>query len=161
MCTVCTYYYYILCILKLKLAKILLLTSTIGVVQLTSKNIDENSKEDIFLNDDNIEESMSNSELVNNMDIFCIPAEERGEVIDFAQYFLNIDLLKYPEQAGKVIHCITAPLPPNWEKIEDKDGDYYYCKELNISQYSHPLDFYYRKYLKDEKKKLKKGCSVM
>ncbi len=125
------------------------------------KKINEKSDENIFLNDDNIEVTMSNHEFVNNMDIFSIPVDERDEVIDFAKDFLNIDLLKYPELAGKVIHCITAPLPPNWEKIEDKDGDYYYCQELNISQYSHPLDFYYRKYLKDEKKKLKKGCIVM
>lgn len=128
------------------------------------QNIDKSnvkSDEDTFLNDDNLEETMSNYEIVNNIDLFCIPNKERDEVIEFAQDFLNIDLLKYPELAGKVLHCITAPLPPNWEKIQDKDGDYYYCQELNISQYSHPLDFYYRKYLKDEKKKLKKGCIVM
>ena len=48
---------------------------------------------------------------------------------------------------------MTAPLPPNWTEEEDDEGyPFFYCKELNISQYEHPLDNYYREYIKNQKK---------
>ena len=110
-------------------------------------------------------ELMEDYQSISNISLFSIQAKDRDPIIKFSKNTMKLDLYKYPELAGKVIHAMTAPLPPNWESYEDEDGHpYYYCSELNISQYEHPLDRYYKKYLRKEKHKLKKeessSCTV-
>ena len=83
--------------------------------------------------------------------------------------YYNIDLIKYPELTRIVYDSLTCPIPPNWKKITNVNGeDYFYCKTLDIMQEEHPMAPIYQNILITEKKRIKEirklqgeSCSIM
>ena len=86
------------------------------------------------------------------------------DYIQMSRYaaYLGINISKYPKLIPIVVEAINAPLPPDWDEvIDDDDNVFYHNKTLNICHWEHPLDPYYKKYLQEEKQKLKdSSCTI-
>ena len=89
-----------------------------------------------------------------------IPEDSQEELNNFSNY-LGFDLKKHPTFLHIVLEALKAPLPSGWREIKDDTTDniYFYNRQLNLSTWEHPLDFYYKEIIKREIKK-SKNCVI-
>eukprot|EP00753_Platysulcus_tardus_P021313 PLAT8815.1.p1 GENE.PLAT8815.1~~PLAT8815.1.p1 ORF type:complete len:414 (-),score=146.69 PLAT8815.1:112-1353(-) len=65
------------------------------------------------------------------------------EVLKMARHY-EVDWMKHPSLLWLVKDSIETPLPPEWQELEDDEGNPYYWNTVtNVSTYKHPADDYY------------------
>ena len=117
---------------------------------------------------DNVENIDNYETIDKNIKLSDFKDDWRQSIYKLGKYY-NIDLIKYPELTRIVYDSLTCPIPPNWKKITNVNGeDYFYCKTLDIMQEEHPMAPIYQNILITEKKRIKEirklqgeSCSIM
>mmetsp|Transcript_17212 Transcript_17212/g.48011 ORF Transcript_17212/g.48011 Transcript_17212/m.48011 type:complete len:1169 (+) Transcript_17212:260-3766(+) len=87
------------------------------------------------------------------------PPPTPDEVLDMASY-LGLDHMKEYSLMWVAKQAVQVALPPNWEELEDPDGNvYFYDKATGKSSIKHPMDDYFFALVQEERRKIKKGLN--